>query len=332
MSDPPATRNISRSGTGANSTPKSDPKSDIVEIHWMARLLPKGARPYSELMRLDRPIGTWLLLLPGWWALALAAGSGVPSTRLNWWYFALFGLGAIVMRGAGCVVNDIVDRKFDAAVARTAARPIPSGRVSVFRALLFLAILAGIGLTILLQFNRTAIIVGAASLLLVATYPFMKRVTYWPQAVLGLTFNWGALLGWAVVHGRIDPPAIALYAAGFFWTLGYDTIYAHQDKEDDALIGVRSTALLLAGNSRIWIAGFYAAAILLLAVAGWLTYTEFAAAWPYWTALGLGALHLSMQLMRVNFDSPVDCLRKFKANRDFGIILLIGMVGASTLA
>lgn len=327
MSDRAPSRNISQ--------PRSKTSSDIVKSHWTRQWLPVGARPYGELMRLDRPIGTWLLLLPGWWALALSpamnTGETLQRMPLNWWYFALFGFGAVIMRGAGCVVNDIADRKVDAAVARTSARPIPSGRVSVFRALIFLAVLAAIGLAILIQFNIFAIIVGSASLLLIITYPFMKRITYWPQAVLGLTFNWGALLGWAAVHGRIDPPAIALYAAGFFWTLGYDTIYAHQDKEDDALIGVKSTALLLAGRSRVWIAGFYTMSILLLALAGWLTYPDLRSAWPFWTSLGIGALHLAGQLVRVNFTDPSDCLQKFKANRTFGLILLIGMIGATSL-
>ena len=314
MSDPSAHRNISSSGS---------PASDIVATHWTARLLPRAALPYGALMRLDRPIGTWLLLLPGWWALALAAD--------NWpnvWYFLLFGIGAVVMRGAGCVVNDLADRKFDAAVARTATRPIASGAVSVPRAFVFLTALSCVGLAILLQFNNFAVAVGAASLLLIATYPFMKRVTYWPQAFLGLTFNWGALLGWAAMTGAIDATALALYAAGFFWTLGYDTIYAHQDKEDDALVGVKSTALLLGSRSRPWIALFYIVTVALLALTGWLA----AAGWPYWVGLALAAAHLAQQTIRVDFAAPKNCLHHFKANRDFGLILLAGIIAARILA
>ena len=225
-------------------------RSDMPRGHWIDRVVPAGARPYLRLMRIDRPIGTWLLLLPGWWAIALAApDGGWPDFRL----LALFAVGAIVMRGAGCVVNDMADRDFDARVARTATRPIPSGAVSLRRAGLLLAGLLVIGLAVLLSLGTLAIWLGVLSLGLVALYPFMKRVTDWPQVWLGLTFNWGALLGWAAATGRIDPPALWLYAGGIAWTMVYDTIYAHQDKEDDALIGVRSTALLFGGASRRWL-------------------------------------------------------------------------------
>ena len=315
---PPASVSVSAPAPGA---------SDIVADHWTARRAPPGVRPYLRLARLDRPIGTWLLLLPGWWALALAA-EGWPSL----WFFALFGVGAVVMRGAGCVVNDLADHKLDAAVARTATRPIASGAISVPRALFFLAALCLIGLAILVQFNPVAVAVGAASLVLVAVYPFMKRITYWPQAMLGLTFNWGALLGWAVVRGVIEPPALALYAAGFFWTLGYDTIYAHQDKEDDALVGIKSTALLLGDATRPWIAGFYVVTVALLALTGWLAFADPLAAWPYWLGLILGAAHLAWQTARADFDDPANCLAKFKANRDFGLILLAGIVAARVLS
>jgi len=228
------------------------------------------------------------------------------------------------MRGAGCVVNDMADRDFDARVARTATRPIPSGAVSLRQAGLLLAGLLVIGLIVLLSLGTLAIWLGVLSLGLVALYPFMKRVTDWPQAWLGLTFNWGALLGWAAATGRIDPPALWLYAGGIAWTLVYDTIYAHQDKEDDALIGVRSTALLFGGASRRWLAGFAVLTVLLLGVA------LFAAgiAWPGWLALGLVALHLAWQVRAVDFDDPGDCLAKFRANRWLGWILFAGLIAA----
>jgi len=301
-----------------HTTPPRD-ASDIAHGDWVERTMPAPWRPYFRLARIDRPIGTWLLLLPGLWAISMAT-PGWPSP----WLFALFGLGALVMRAAGCVVNDLADRKFDAAVARTAARPIASGAISIPAALFFLAGLLAAGLAILLQFNLFAVIVGALSLALIFPYPLMKRITYWPQAFLGLTFNWGALLGWAAVTGRLDPPALTLYAAGFFWTLGYDTIYAHQDKEDDTLIGVKSTALLLGGKTRPWIAFFLTVTILLLALTGWLAQL----AWPYYAGLALAAAHLAWQVTRVDFDNPRDCLKKFKSNRDFGLLLLAGILAA----
>ncbi|MHA1563780.1 MAG: 4-hydroxybenzoate octaprenyltransferase [Alphaproteobacteria bacterium] len=303
--------------------PKDSPAaSDIAQDDWIERVMPAPAQPYFRLARIDRPIGTWLLLLPGWWAIALAS-PGWPSL----WFFALFGIGAVVMRGAGCVVNDLADRKFDAQVARTANRPIASGAISIPAALIFLAALLGLGLAILLQFNLFAVIVGAISLALIFPYPLMKRITYWPQAFLGLTFNWGALLGWVAVTGRLDPPALSLYAAGFFWTLGYDTIYAHQDKQDDALIGVKSTALLLAANTRPWIAVFLTITVLLLGLTGLLA----GLAWPYYVGLALAAGHLAWQTATVDFENPRDCLKKFKSNRDFGLILLAGIIAGQLL-
>ncbi|MCC6915109.1 MAG: 4-hydroxybenzoate octaprenyltransferase, partial [Rhodospirillaceae bacterium] len=226
--------------------------TDIPRGSWVDRLLPRFARPYARLMRLDRPIGFWLLLIPGWWSITLA-GRGEPNVEL----MVLFLAGAILMRGAGCTINDIVDRDFDAKVARTRTRPIPAGDVSARAAAIFLAAQLAISLVILMQFNWVAVGVGASSLLLIAVYPFMKRITYWPQAWLGLTFNWGALLGWAAARGTIERDAALLYAAGFFWTLGYDTIYAHQDKDDDALIGVKSSALALGGKTRPFVAVCY---------------------------------------------------------------------------
>ncbi len=290
--------------------------------NWIDRLVPAALRPYLRLMRLDRPIGTWLLLLPGWWSVAMAA-HGWPSPAL----LALFGIGAVVMRGAGCTVNDIADHKFDAQVARTAARPIPSGAVSRTRAAAFLALLLAVGLAILLQFNAFAIMVGALSLLLVFPYPLMKRITYWPQAWLGLTFNWGALLGWAAVTGGLALPPLLLYAAGLFWTLGYDTIYAHQDKEDDIVVGVKSTALALGGATPAWLWLFYGAALALMAATGYAAGLD----WLFYPLLAAAGAQLAWQAATVDIDDSADCLAKFKSNRVFGWILLAAIVAGRAL-
>ncbi|MGI9464083.1 MAG: 4-hydroxybenzoate octaprenyltransferase, partial [Aestuariivirgaceae bacterium] len=241
----------------SNHTQSTDGQvADAVKLHWADHWLPAAARPYARLCRLERPIGWWLLLLPCWWSIALAqinSGGGMPDIKL----LVLFLLGAVLMRGAGCTFNDIIDRDFDAQVARTRSRPIPSGQVSVNKARLFLIVQALIAFIILMQFNWFAVALGIASLITVVIYPFMKRFTYWPQFFLGLAFNWGALLGWAAVLGRLDPAALVLYAGGISWTLAYDTIYAHQDKEDDVLIGVKSTALKFGAATHKWLAGFF---------------------------------------------------------------------------
>ena len=290
---------------------------DIPVGDWIDRVAPPGWRPYLRLMRLDRPIGTWLLLFPCWWSIALA-GSGSPDLFL----MALFALGAVVMRGAGCTINDIADHKFDAQVARTASRPIPSGAVSPRQAAAFLGLQLAIGLAILLLLNRFAIWVGIASLLLVFPYPLMKRITYWPQAWLGLTFNWGALLGWAAVSGGLGPAPLALYAAGLFWTLGYDTIYAHQDKEDDVLVGVKSSALALGHLTRPWLWLFFGLAVALMGVSGWLA----GLSWPFYPLLALSAGQLAWQAATVDIDDAADCLAKFKSTRWFGWGLLAAIV------
>ncbi|MCK5276010.1 MAG: 4-hydroxybenzoate octaprenyltransferase, partial [Alphaproteobacteria bacterium] len=279
-------------------------------------------RPYLRLARIDRPIGTWLLLFPCWWSVSLAASAGYrpPDLRL----IGLFALGALVMRGAGCTYNDIVDRNIDAQVARTAGRPIPSGQVSPAQAIGFLAALLALGLVVLLQFNDFAVGLGLASMALVLAYPFMKRVTYWPQAWLGLTFNWGALMGWSALTGDLAVPALLLYAAGFFWTLGYDTIYAHQDKEDDALIGVKSSARRLGGRTRPFLFLFYGVTVLMLGASGWAA----GMAWPFYVGLAAVALQLTWQAADVDIDSPQDCLAKFKSNKWFGLILLAGIIAA----
>ena len=282
--------------------------------NWVDRHAPAIARPWLRLARLDRPIGTWLLLWPCWWAIALASGDiGL---------MLVFALGAVVMRGAGCTFNDIVDRDLDAQVARTANRPLPSGAVSVPAAWIFLIAQCGVGLAILLSLNDFAIAVGVASLFPVAVYPFMKRITYWPQLFLGIAFNWGALLGWAAVTGELTLPAIWLYLGGIFWTLGYDTIYAHQDAGDDALIGVKSTALKFGVRSKPAIAGFYAAALAMFALAGWGAGTG----WGFWPILGLAGAHLAWQVIALQSDNPANCLRLFRSNRDFGAILFVAIV------
>lgn len=290
--------------------------TDISADDWVSRMLPRAMQPYARLARLDRPIGTWLLLLPCWWGVALA-GTGWPDP----WLILVFAVGAVTMRGAGCTVNDIVDRDFDAAVERTRTRPIPSGQVSVTQAVAFLALQLAIGLGVLLTLNRASLLLGVASLVLVASYPFMKRITDWPQFVLGLAFNWGALMGWAAVTGGLDWPALALYVGGILWTLGYDTIYAHQDKADDAKIGVRSLALKLGNRTRPWLAGFYAGALACFALVA----SMIDLAWPFYAALALGAVQLAWQVRRVDLDSPADCLAKFRSNRLFGLILFAGI-------
>jgi 4-hydroxybenzoate polyprenyltransferase len=302
---------------------------DMPADGWVDRLAPAAVRPYLKLMRLDRPIGTWLLLFPGWWSITLAGGvSGLPAG--DWLrLMILFGLGAVVMRGAGCTVNDILDRHIDGKVARTAARPIPSGAVSVRRAVVFLGLQLLAGLVILLQFNLFAIALGAASLLLVFVYPLMKRVTYWPQAWLGLTFNYGALLGWAAVTGGLAWPALALYAGGFFWTLGYDTIYAHQDKEDDRLIGVKSSALALGGRTVPFLWGVFALTLALTALA-------IALAGPglhgiAYPLLAVAGLHLVWQALTVDIDNGANCLARFKANRFYGALVLLAVAAGAWL-
>jgi 4-hydroxybenzoate polyprenyltransferase len=298
---------------------------------WLDRFLPAAARPYARLMRLDRPIGTWLLLFPCWWGFFLALDSprlgsavqSLPQAGAILGPVLLLAIGAVVMRGAGCTYNDIVDRDYDAKVARTALRPIPSGEVSVRQAILFLIAQLLVGLLILLAFNRFTILLGVLSLALVFTYPLMKRVTYWPQAFLGLAFNWGALMGWAAVTNGLAAPALALYAGGVAWTLHYDTIYAHQDKEDDALVGVKSTALRLGAQTKPWLAAFSIAAIALFGSAMILAGLGWAA------MLGVAgvAMHLAWQILGVDLDDPADCLAKFRSNRWIGWILLIGILG-----
>jgi 4-hydroxybenzoate polyprenyltransferase len=296
--------------------------SDISAGGWIDRFVPSPALPYCKLARLDRPIGTWLLLLPCWWGVALAtstlADQRWPELRL----LALFAVGSLLMRGAGCTWNDIVDRDYDARVARTADRPLPSGAVSLRAAATFLILQLLLGLAVLLQFNGVTIVLGVAAIGLVVTYPFMKRVTYWPQAFLGLTFNWGALVGWTAVKGDLGWPAYLLYAAGFAWTLGYDTIYAHQDKEDDALVGIKSSALKLGAETKRYLWIFYAAALVLLAFSGLAADVS----WPYVVALVGVAIGFIWQIIFVDLDDARDCLAKFRANRLIGLVVFAGLV------
>ena len=301
--------------------------ADAVQTGWFA-VLPPRLKPNLQLMRLDRPIGGWLLYWPCVFGLVL--GATADERNFTEWrdlyYVVLFGLGAVVMRGAGCAFNDIIDRDFDARVARTRARPVPSGAVSVRQAALFAGALCLLGLVILLQFNRFAAVLGAASLLLVAGYPFMKRITWWPQAWLGLTFNWGALLGFAAQTGRLDIADGLLYAGLFFWTLGYDTIYAHQDKEDErpdrrqihrAAAGART--------ARKWILRFYAVVFTLVLAAGFAEH----AGWLFAPLMLAAGAHLLWQVKRLDIDSPANCLAIFRANRETGALIALALAAAA---
>ena len=300
--------------------------TDINSKGWISRLPPK-MRPYMLLMRLDRPIGTWLLLLPGWWSIVLAKGGIDKLEGREWYLMLLFGIGAVVMRGAGCVINDLWDRRLDRRVNRTRLRPLASGAVSTFQALVYVAGLLLIGFLILIQMSQTAIFLGCLSLAFVIIYPSMKRITWWPQAFLGLTFNFGALIGWAAVTDSLSGPPLLLYIAGFFWTLGYDTIYAHQDIEDDMQVGIKSSALRLGGDSKKWIARFYAATWLLILAALLLAKVSGVTM----LILALAGAHLTWQLMRWNPASPQSSLRIFKSNRDFALIILAAIACASVL-
>ncbi len=291
--------------------------TDIVAGGWIARC-PPAWRPYLLLARLDRPIGAWLLFLPGLWGILLA-GAGLARSA---WLIALFALGSVVMRAAGCVVNDLWDRDIDRLVARTAARPLASGALRPRQALVFLAALLAVGLAILLQLNPLARALGAGSLLLVGLYPLAKRVTWWPQLVMGFTFGFGAPLGYAAAAGRIDGAWAALYGAAILWDLGFDTIYAHQDREDDALAGVKSTARLFGARTRPFLAACYAAALALLALAGWLGGLG---PWFY-PALVLPAALLGYQVMALNIDDPAGCLRLFRLNRETGLAVALALL------
>lgn len=285
--------------------------TDIAANGWIAQL-PRRWRGYALLARLDRPIGAWLLFLPGLWSILLAH-------RPDWstaWLVALFFVGSFVMRGAGCVVNDMWDRDLDRQVTRTAGRPLASGALRMRHAAAFLAALLAVGLAILLTLNQLSQILGAGSLLLVALYPLAKRVTWWPQLMLGVTFGWGAPMGYAAAAGRLDAATAALYAATILWILGYDTIYAHMDREDDALVGIRSTARLFAERTRAFLVACYGGSLLLLVLAGWLA----ALSTAFDIVLVASAALLGWQVVRLRIDDPARCLRLFKLNRDVGLV------------
>ncbi|WP_159008040.1 4-hydroxybenzoate octaprenyltransferase [Bradyrhizobium sp. S69] len=294
--------------------------------NWVDTRAPSWSRPYLRLARFDRPIGGWLLLMPCWWSAALAAGVAGHLGQLPL-TIVLFFVGAFVMRGAGCTWNDITDRDLDALVERTRSRPIPAGQVSVPQAVIFLVAQALIGLVVLLQFNRFAVITGIASLVVVAIYPFMKRITYWPQVALGLAFSWGALMGFAVLLGRIDAAALWLYAGSISWVIGYDTIYAHQDIEDDALIGVKSTALLFGARTRPALTAFYAMAAVLIGTA--LALAKAGALG--WIALAIFAVHLAWQIVRLDISDAALCKRVFISNRDAGLLLFAGLLADAVM-
>ncbi len=296
--------------------------SDAPPDNWVDRHAPPGWRPWLRLSRADRPIGTWLLLLPCWWGIGLAMIAGQPMWR-DLWIALACGVGAVLMRGAGCTWNDITDRDIDDKVARTRSRPIPSGQVTVRGAVVWMAAQALAGFVILLTLGTAAILLGVASLALVAIYPFAKRFTWWPQLFLGLAFNWGALLAWAAHTGSLAPAPVLAWLAGISWTIFYDTIYAHQDAEDDALIGVKSTARLFGRDSKRWLMWFGAGAVTLLALA-------VLAAAPHGLALLLGfvgiagfAAHLAWQLTRFDMDDGQVCLRLFRSNRDAGLLIAL---------
>jgi 4-hydroxybenzoate polyprenyltransferase len=291
--------------------------TDIVATGWVARL-PRSWLPYLLLARMDRPIGTWLLFLPGLWGILLARAPVTETVRL----VSLFVVGSLAMRAAGCVVNDLWDRDIDRQVARTAGRPLASGALRPRHALTFLAALLLVGLAVLLQLNPLSQVLGVASLLLVGLYPLAKRITWWPQLVMGFTFGYGAPLGYAAASGRINAAWAALYAAAILWDLGFDTIYAHQDREDDALVGVRSTARLFGERTRPFLAACYAAALAALALAGWLAVLG---PWFY-PALILPAALLARQVVALDINDPGLCLRLFRANREVGFAAALAIL------
>lgn len=307
--------------------------ADAPRGNWVDRLAPAPSRPFLRLSRADRPIGTWLLFIPCLWAITLAAN--VDGFRpWDLWLGFSCGIGAFLMRGAGCTWNDITDREFDAQVARTRSRPLPSGQVTVKGAVVWMALQALVAALILFSYNWLAVALGVGSLALVAIYPFAKRFTWWPQVFLGLAFNWGALLAWAAHSGALSAGALLLYAAGIAWTLYYDTIYAHQDREDDALIGVKSTARLFGTNSGKWLALFLAATLVLMAAAVIVTIPASRGPWPMLLALaGIWAmgLHLVWQMRQLDTDDPENCMLIFRSNRDTGLIPVLFLAAAAVL-
>ncbi|MEM7721055.1 MAG: 4-hydroxybenzoate octaprenyltransferase [Pseudomonadota bacterium] len=311
--------------SGAGETPEGQ-VSDAVRGNWVDTLAPKATRPYLRLSRADRPIGTWLLLLPCWWGVFLAAASDRGLGWFDAWIVVGCAIGAFLMRGAGCTWNDITDRDIDASVSRTRSRPIPSGQASVKRALIWAVVQSLIAFGILLTFNLNAILLGILALVPVAIYPFAKRFTWWPQAFLGIAFNWGALLAWTAHTGSLSWPAVLLYLGGIAWTLFYDTIYAHQDAEDDALIGVKSTARLFGTNSKAWLRRFLVATVTLIGAAVIVALAPGANLLAMVLAIagvwGMG-WHMAWQLQTLDIEDAELCKRIFRSNRDAGLIVAL---------
>ncbi|MEM7464922.1 MAG: 4-hydroxybenzoate octaprenyltransferase [Pseudomonadota bacterium] len=314
--------------------------ADAIQGSWVYQLLPEQYWPYAQMARWERPIGWRLLMWPCWWSLMLALTvqlqAGGPQTDYGLlvpfgqilFFLLLFTVGAIVMRGAGCTFNDLVDQNIDAKISRTRSRPLPSGRISRRQAWVFLIAQSLCGLLILVQFNPFTIMLGCLSLALVLIYPFMKRITWWPQLFLGLAFSWGALMGWAAIWANLDWPPIVLYIGCIFWVIGYDTIYALQDIEDDALIGVKSTARLFGPKAKMAVALLYLAAIILFGLSLWLANLP----WPGWAGLGFAASHMVWQLRTLQIDDPELCLKLFKSNSHFGWIFFAGLTLSAILA
>lgn len=301
---------------------------DAPSNNWVYRVLPRSLWPYAQLARWDRPIGWQLLMWPCLWSAALAANvaraSAAYSASEFLWHLLLFIVGSIAMRGAGCTYNDLVDHEIDKAVARTRSRPLPSGRVTRGQAKLFIVLQALVGLVVLLQFNLFSVGLGIASLAIVAVYPFAKRFTDWPQFFLGLAFSWGALMGWSAQFGNVSLAALALYVAAVAWTIGYDTIYAHQDKEDDALIGVRSTARLFGDRTRPWLVALYGLTVFLIGVSYALAGVGILA----YVGLVLAAALLLWQIVTIDIDDPDQCLALFKFNNIVGLVVFLGLLAA----
>jgi len=305
--------------------------ADAPSGHWVYRALPRRLWPYAQIARWDRPIGWQLLLWPCWWSAAMAASAFArPDDPLitllpSPWHLALFLIGAIAMRGAGCTYNDIVDADIDARVERTRSRPLPSGQIGKKQAWTFLVVQALLGLAVLVQFNSFSILLGLASLVVVAAYPFMKRFTNWPQLVLGLAFSWGALMGWSAEFGDVDGPAVLLYIGAVLWTIGYDTIYAHQDREDDALVGVKSTARLFGDATKTWLVGLYLTSLVMMTMA----FATAEVPMPALAGLAAAAAHMARQVLTLDIDDPRQCLRLFRSNNMVGAIIFLGLIGGA---
>jgi 4-hydroxybenzoate polyprenyltransferase len=306
---------------------KSSPVADAPPLNWVDAFAPVFLKPYLRLGRFDRPIGVWLLLFPCWWSQSLAElGTGVPYPNL--WMLLLFAIGAFAMRASGCAYNDFIDREIDGKVQRTAGRPIPSGQVSPSAALVYIVVLAFAGLAVLLQFNTFTIWLAISSLLIVLAYPFAKRVTRYPQIVLGFAFMWGALVGWAAVKGSLDWPPVALYLGCVLWTIGYDTIYAHQDREDDEKLGLGSTALTFGENTVSYVGALYGAGVVMWLIAGALAGAHLI----YFFAVTLVFLQMSWQVATLDINDPANCLRRFRSNRDVGLAVFLGIVSDMSLS